>query len=271
MRVGVSLSPGGLLLPYHLGVLDSLEYNGFIKLETPIAGASAGAIAVASHGAGVDSKKVLESTIEISDRCRELGGARGRLLPLLKEKLDEFICDEKFHNLQSRPGAIGIGYRELFPANRPVLQSRFEDRQDLINAVCHSSTFPFFASNWPVAVCTAKKFPRVVIDGWFNVPRDRAGCPDFAHAGVEVDRTITVSVFPKELIGLKASADEDCISPPVESENHLWDLLRIATESSSREDLTTIYESGWKDAEDWFHADQKRAKAAEQKENVLQN
>ena len=82
--LGFSLSPGGLLLPYHLGVLDALQYNKFIDETTPIAGSSAGAIATASHGCGIDSRKVLEATIDISDRTKEMGGARGRLLPLLK-------------------------------------------------------------------------------------------------------------------------------------------------------------------------------------------
>ena len=41
--VGYSLSPGGLLLPYHLGALDALQYHHFLDDTTPIAGSSAGA------------------------------------------------------------------------------------------------------------------------------------------------------------------------------------------------------------------------------------
>jgi len=46
---GYSFSSGGLLFPYHLGAITSLEYHGRITDPIHLAGASAGAIAVASH------------------------------------------------------------------------------------------------------------------------------------------------------------------------------------------------------------------------------
>ena len=45
--IGFSFSPGGLLFPYHLGVIESLSTNGHLTPHSPIAGSSAGAIAVA--------------------------------------------------------------------------------------------------------------------------------------------------------------------------------------------------------------------------------
>jgi len=251
MKVGFSLSPGGLLLPYHLGVLEGLKYNGFLDESTPIAGSSAGSIAAASFGCGVDSRKVLESTIQISDRCQELGGARGRLLPLLREQLYANVGDEEFEFLRERKGAVGIAYKEVFPRYRPIVQTTFEDRHDLVNSVCHSSMFPFFSSNWPFALDTSKRFPRLVVDGFFTVPRDKFGCPDFKIAGVDIDRTISVCVFPQESIGLNASSREDCISPAMEGGDQLQRLLKLATESSSRQELTSVYESGFADAERW--------------------
>lgn len=142
--------------------------------------------------------------------------------------------------------------------NKPVLQKDFSTRHDLIAAVCASSSFPFFASNWPCTLDTSRRIPRFLVDGWFAVPRNRAGCPDLAQAGVPVDRTITVSVFPKEMIGLTASDVRDCISPSIEDENTVWNLIQLATKPSSRRELTNAYESGWKDAEDWWHADQQQ-------------
>ena len=87
MKLRFSLSLGGLLLPYHLGALDALQFHGFFDRSAPIAGASAGAIAAASVAAGLDSRRVLDATISICDRCFELGEARGRLMPLLKQNL----------------------------------------------------------------------------------------------------------------------------------------------------------------------------------------
>jgi hypothetical protein len=48
--IGFSLSPGGLLLPYHLGVLDALQYHSFLDDTTPIAGSSAGTCIVVARG-----------------------------------------------------------------------------------------------------------------------------------------------------------------------------------------------------------------------------
>lgn len=256
MRTGFSLSPGGLLLPYHLGALDALQYNKFLTEESPIAGSSAGAIATACHACGIDSKQGLEATIRMSDKCEQLGSARGRLLPMLQEELDSFIQEEQVLRLQERQGKAVIAYRELFPNNRAIHQTDFRDRHDLMNAVCHSSMFPFFTTNFPVAIDTSKGgIPRVVVDGFFTVPRSRFGCPDFDLAdNVPVDRTVAIAVFPKNMVGASDFADEDCISPDTDDPAVLQDLLRIATQPSSREDLTRVYESGFADAERWCRA-----------------
>ena len=257
MKIGVSFTPGGLLLPYHVGVLDALDHCGVVTPETPIAGSSAGAIAVAAHAAGVPSQTVLEATIDISDRCQAMGGARGRLLPLLREKLQELITDEPFQRLQERPGLSGVAYREVLPQFRDILQYEYHNPADLIQAVCNSSMFPFFSSNWPVTVDrTGRRFPRLVMDGFFTVPRSRFGAPDFAMANEVVDRTIIVSPFPQDKMRLDAVSREDCISPGVGAD--VGRLFQIATEVTSRKELTSVYEEGWRDAEEWYRAERSR-------------
>ena len=261
MRVGVSLSPGGLLLPYHLGALASLEYSGIIGTNSPIAGSSAGSIATMSHGCGIDSRVVLEATIAVSDKAALLGGARGRLLPLLKEQMEELVCDGKFDELLNRDAPIGIGYKEVFPTNQPHLQTSFQNREDLFNAVSYSCMFPFFATNYPCILDWSHDggtfLPRVMVDGFFSVPRERFGCPEFALGGVEmqVDEEVAISVFPQTLIQLK---HENCISPPEDAD--VERLFSLATQSSSREELTQVYEDGYKDAEEW-HQRKKRKEA----------
>jgi hypothetical protein len=270
MRVGVSLSPGGLLLPYHVGVLDGLKHCGYIvSADSAVAGASAGAIAAAAHACGVDSSKVLDATVDISERTRSMGGARGRLLPLLREKLHEFIDEDRFLEsfVEGKEGKnLAVAYREIFPKFRAVHQTDFEDRHDLIDSVCASSMFPFFSTNWPVSFDRreGRALPRVVVDGFFAVPRTRFGCPDFDLAdGIDdLEETVMVSVFPRELIGLEVPDDGKhfCVSPDPEDAKQLERLLRLATESSSRKELYGVYESGFDDAERWHkeHAARKR-------------
>lgn len=251
MKLGFSLSPGGLLLPYHLGGLDALEYKGFLTDETPLAGASAGAIATASKAAKIDSRRVIDSTIGICDRCFAEGGARGRLMPLLKQSLTTHMDAEQFQTLQQRQGVVAIAYAEIFPLRKSVLQTQFRDKFDLISAVCQSSMFPFFTSNWPAMVNTSGRMPRLLVDGVFTVPLERVGCPDFSMAGLKVDRTVRVSVLPQLLMGHDETSRENHISPRWEGAYQLGKLVRLATEGSTRPELTALYESGWLDAERW--------------------
>lgn len=258
-NTGFALSPGGLLLPYHVGVLASLEHNGLMDSTSPIAGSSAGAIAVASHACGIDPERTLEATIAVSDQCGKLGGARGRLLPFVKSLMTDIIEESDFEKFQARDGATGICYRQLFPRNVPLLRTAFDDRNDLIQAVCNSAMFPFFSTNWPCAIDNSKRVPRLVVDGFFAVPRGRFGCPDFEMAdGVEVDRTISICCFPSEKIRMTAPDDNDVIAPSKEVD--VARLFRIATESTSREDLTWAYELGWKDAETFRNREESNQK-----------
>ena len=276
MVVGFSLSPGGLLLPYHLGVLAALRESGRLDKTVPIAGSSAGAIATAAHAAGVPETETLEGTIRVSDRCASMGGARGRLLGCLRDELDNVLPHDAHRIINARPGLVGLAHREIWPENRPVLETSFGTRECLIDAVLDSSTFPFFSTNWPVRLVRRRgeDLPRVVVDGFFTVPRNRYGCPDFGHAidplgdGAStetsvVDRTVTVSVLPHDIVGLTASTDErDRISPSRREDGdtagQMSELIRLATQPSSREELIALYEGGAADAERWARKEEAR-------------
>lgn len=272
MLVGYSLSPGGLLFPWHIGALASLSHNNALNDSNPIAGSSAGAIACASHGAGVKPEVALEATIRMSDESRLLGGARGNLLPLLKNELDAILSDDAHHVLNERPGFVGLAYREIIPGNRAVLDTKFEDRDHVIDSVCNSSMFPFFSSNWPFRFSRKLEnqktslLPRIAVDGYFSVGRDRFGCPDFENMKHDrddeyvVDRTVTLSVFPHDVIKLDASEKHDQISPTIDPENQgqLGNLFRLATECAEKEDYYKLYEDGWKDSEQWLKEEESR-------------
>ncbi|KAL7523801.1 hypothetical protein ACHAXR_000335, partial [Thalassiosira sp. AJA248-18] len=168
----------------------------------------------------------------------------------------------------------------------------------LIDAVCDSSMFPFFSTPFPVRLRykEGERIPRVIVDGFFTVPRSRYGCPDFAHlnfddrveeklrsmGGVLVDenqdsddesrnnefdenpvieRTITVACFPHETVGLTASLKHDQISPEPDYDNpvgQMSELFRYATQPSSRKELEALYEMGWADAEKWSYEEDLR-------------
>eukprot|EP00590_Aulacoseira_subarctica_P005649 CAMPEP_0172429132 /NCGR_PEP_ID=MMETSP1064-20121228/49211_1 /TAXON_ID=202472 /ORGANISM="Aulacoseira subarctica , Strain CCAP 1002/5" /LENGTH=333 /DNA_ID=CAMNT_0013174335 /DNA_START=8 /DNA_END=1009 /DNA_ORIENTATION=- len=326
MKLGFSLSPGGLLFPYHLGVLSSLEHRGYITDQTPLAGSSAGAIAVASHAARVDPMEALNGCIRISEQCMASGGsggARGRLMNLLEKELDDMLPHDAHTIVNNRDGLIGFAWKEIFPLpTKNVLATKFNNREDFIEAVVNSSMFPFFTSNLPFVVrrsstiskqkkdkeedkniefanmetldnkdydtdstspteevARPKKLilpvltlPRLVVDGFFTVPRQRFGCPIFPpHSGV--DREVTVSVFPHDTIGLTASEPHNQISPILEegedSATLLQMLFQAAVNPSTAREHERIFERGYRDAIRW--ADEEDRRRAEVNDFFMSN
>mmetsp|Transcript_7557 Transcript_7557/g.14315 ORF Transcript_7557/g.14315 Transcript_7557/m.14315 type:complete len:293 (+) Transcript_7557:91-969(+) len=280
--IGFSLSPGGLLLPYHLGVLAALSYHGHLTPETHLAGSSAGAIAVASHAANVAPHVALEASMRISAQCNPFFLARGGLMPSLQQELNELLPTNAEHIVNERPGIVGMAHLELFPKRQPILATQsFESREALIDAVCASSMFPYFTSNKPFHVVGRPGSPlaRVVVDGVFTEPLWRFGCPNLLktrcgddeggrRGAHNLDRTVCISVFPKELVGLgwtnngggrisstgRLNNDRGVISPPLQVNNMLGQTSRLGLlmcTPGSRKDLKRVYEDGWKDGERW--------------------
>ena len=289
MKLGFSFSPGGLLLPYHLGVLASLEYHPahYLNDSTPLAGASAGAIAVAAHANGLSPRHVLDWTVDLCAHCQtsssssSSGGVRGRLLPLLKQQLHRRIGDAQFEQFQQRPGKVGIAYKEIYPQQRNVLQTVFDNRQDLVTAICHSSMFPFFTSEYPCLLDFQKdRGLRLVVDGAFAVPWERLGCPELLlesnnnsnnnisnnhnhdgwDASQRIDREVRVSVVPPP--GWMLTSDRgdhaDIIAPSWDGPYQLGRLARLAVQGSDRTEMTWLYEAGMQDAERWCRNEETR-------------
>ena len=228
--IGLSLSPGGLLLPYHLGALSSLMHYGILTNETPMAGSSAGSIAVAAVAAGVPTTQVLEASIRVSQHCNPLFLARGGLLEILKHELDTQLPKDAHEIVNQRSGSIGLAHYEVYPTLQPRLQKQpFESREALIHAVCDSSTFPYFTTNTPVGIHWKDKnhksattaatttsssrsnrnnrnrlfdIDRLVLDGIFTEPPPRFGCPDLSKIAPPNTREVQIMVCPKELPSL---------------------------------------------------------------------
>lgn len=272
-----------MLFPYHIGALTALTHHNYLTDANPIAGSSAGSIAVASHAAGVPALSAVEATVRMSQECESMGGARGNLLPLLYKELDGLLDDDVHEVINGREGLVGIAYREIFPINRPVLETQFSSKEHVMDSVCNSSMFPFFSSNWPCRFSSCGKMnkwiPRLAVDGFFTVPTERFGCPDFNMIGVDevgdtaitkssqnvVDRTITISVFPNTKISLTASEPEDQISPQLknndDSSDQISRLFRLATQTASSADYHQLYDEGWEDVERWIKEEEERKRA----------
>ena len=284
MLIGFSLSPGGLLLPYHIGVLASLDHHNFISPSTPLAGSSAGAIAVASHASGVPPHRALEASIRVSSQCyNPLFVPLGKLMGALRHEMDNILPSDAHHVINERKGLTVLAHRELYPNPKSRLVTQFDTRQCLMDAVCDSSMFPFFTSNRVARAVRRRNedHHRLVVDGIFAVSPERLGCPDFdevdhdegeeryvikrgkVEMGQQPDRTVLVSCFPTELLSFSTNAKDDVIGSRWNMENpigHATGLAKMACLASSRKELVNLYENGWKDGEEWARKEEQRAK-----------
>ena len=326
-NIGFSFSPGGLLLPYHMGVADCLIKEKYLnQFESVVGGSSAGSIAAMAIGCGLDPLKGLEGTISISDNCISQGKkARGNLLPLLKEQMKLLVGDEEYDFLNQRQQqyidktngneefgtGVCIAYKEIFPVRKAHFQTKFKTREDFFNTVGYSCMFPFFTTNYPFIIemnndainnndanadndsnsnavnneniisNSRLQLPRFLMDGYFSLPRAQFGCPIFekdvfANANTDtgtdnaavVDRTVAITCIPQELFGMdtvfnnnnnnednegtsNTNNNNNLISISTDDEFTITDIFRIATETSSRKELTDLYERGYRDGENW--------------------
>jgi len=218
---GFSLSPAGLLLPYHLGVLHCLLHLGFVDEQTPLAGASAGALAAATAACGVSMKVAMQATHRLSADARERGTAR-RLHMLLEQELSNLIPEDAHLIINSRPAKLTIAHTQLFPVLRGQFTSEFHTRQDVIDNLLASCNIPFFFSSWPTVTCRG----RPCVDGYFAMKTKHFGCPS-----TDAKRTVRISPFPASVVRLHHS-EGDCISP---------DLTKLDAELGTTEgDIATF-------------------------------
>lgn len=68
--LGFSFSPAGLLLPYHLGVIEYLVHSGYLTDHTPIAGASAGSIACVCAGLHISAETIMPVLYDMEANLR---------------------------------------------------------------------------------------------------------------------------------------------------------------------------------------------------------
>lgn len=252
MRVGFSFSPAGLLLPYHLGVLGALLEAGMINpATTPLVGSSAGAIAVASVGCGVDVPTAMAGTLRAAEYCR-VNGARGKLLEALCRELDKVLPDDAHEKLNA--ANVSLCYTAVLPTPRGIVADEFSSYADLVQVLRASCNVPLYSTPFPV-VWVRRNFG---VDGFFAVDRSLFGCPE-----TDADRTVRVSVFPRESIGLCAPPS-DVICPALElgaTSAQMKRLFDWALNPAPEEALKELFKQGRDDALSWMeqHGDGKRA------------
>ncbi len=190
-------------------------------------------------------------------------------MPTLRNELRRLLPMDADTIVNERPGAVGLAHLELFPNMHPVLQTqKFQSRDSLIDAVCDSSMFPYFTSNKPFRLVRRRgqAVPRVVVDGVFTEPLWRFGCPDMEKTlpqTASIDRCVSVSVFPMELVDVRLTVKgnnhrRNVISPKLEMNviSQVGRLGLLACTPGTPRELIRLYDDGWMDAERWVREEE---------------
>lgn len=150
--IGFSFSPAGLLLPYHLGVIHCLIYFGILNDHVPLAGASAGAIAVSAVACSVQVRDVLEALLRAQSNLRATGAAR-KLHMSLEDQLNATLPENAHLKINSRPAPVTIAYATVWPYVKGHFPCHFESFKDLKECIIASCNIPFYFSRWPTVNC----------------------------------------------------------------------------------------------------------------------
>ena len=189
---GFGFSAAGMIFPYHCGAWEVLSELGLLTPDTPVAGASAGALVAAMHACGMspsEGKRVLTAVLR---DCREngvLGRVGGVLERALRAELPadaHELCSRNnlFVSVSSprfvkaeerRNGETGFNGTPVTLEN--ALVSSFESRDDLIGALLSSCHIPVYCG-WPARSYRDKW---CVDGGWTNLAPLPPGCESAAR------------------------------------------------------------------------------------------
>lgn len=177
VRIGITFSGGGARGIAHIGVLRALEENGIYP--DVVAGTSAGSVVGALYAAGLSPEQMMDfvrdtSILKIFKAGFPLAGLSK--LSYLRERLEQFIPDDRFEALQ----------RKLYVAATNLNTGKLEilEKGPLFKAVMASSAIPLV-------------FHPVEIDGQFYVDGGLLeNLPIRPLVYADVDIIIGVNVMP---------------------------------------------------------------------------
>jgi hypothetical protein len=172
---GLSFSAAGLLTPFHLGAMEGLREVGILQDNTPLAGASGGALAAVCAAANVPSAELLAITTRISFLC-EKEGTFGTLGRALDQALEETIPIDIAGQLNARKGSVTVAYQQVFPSFKSCMVSSFMDKEDVCECLRASCNIPFYSYSPRKRIGVSVR-DGYGIDGFFATPLHRVGCP----------------------------------------------------------------------------------------------
>lgn len=224
---GISFSPSGLLLPFHLGVASQLYKYYLISDNTVIAGASGGSIAavVTCLQPFISFEFALTSCEYVSKQCLIQQQTQGNLRVYLEQVLDMILPINAHEIINSRKSKCIISYQEVYPDYQSKHISYFTSRLHLIQVILASCNIPFyFNTNMNPFIRLENTFN---IDGFFASSFNRFGCPKTITNGNEL---FVLPFIPSDIrfdIKKNDLYNFDVISPLLLENEWIFDLQSL--------------------------------------------
>jgi len=181
---GFGFSAAGMIFPYHCGAWEVLDELNMLTPDTPVAGASAGALVAAMHACGITPKEGKRILLSVLVNCRD-NGVLGRVGVVLEGALRKELPTDAhvrcsngnlFVSITSPRFVTGNGDVAGFNKGPMLLEntliSKFESRDDLIGALLASCHIPVYCG-WPARRFRGKW---CVDGGWTNLTPVPGGC-----------------------------------------------------------------------------------------------
>lgn len=150
-----SFSGCGWLIPYHLGVIDTLKSANILTSNSKVSGTSGGSISAAVAALGYCPKECLELVISLS----ELSGFFSNKDAAIREMFNLKIKPEDVLHLNHR---LHVTVTQLRPTASLLIVNEFYDKEDLISCIAASCFVPLW-SNPPATFTYFRGVP--AIDG----------------------------------------------------------------------------------------------------------
>ncbi|SBS82219.1 conserved Plasmodium protein, unknown function [Plasmodium malariae] len=210
MNLGISFSAAGLLIPYHLGVSSLLIEKNILNMHTNISGSSAGCICACLLGIGLNIDKCIFLAENIISNVYKKGSYQ-KLQSVLNLELNKYLYADSYNYLNTRIGNVFVGITQILPYYKKLNVNKFNDDEDLINAIIASCNIPMYVSNNVFVNFRNKK----CIDGIFSTKKKDFGC-----ISTKTERMIRVIPFDFHYIGME-NKNNGVISPHLIKYNHI--------------------------------------------------
>jgi hypothetical protein len=181
--ISFALSGCGWLTPFYFGVMEHLRKDGFLTDRSICAGTSGGSLGALLAVAGIDSKEALAMAISQAQSETFASNINGGLKDNLKLLLPSDV-------LERCNGRLIVVISRVWPNPAPLLISKFDSIDYLLDVVCASCFIPLYSTPRQLFTQIRKEPGKIYYDG--GIPPSPYWMPPIGD--------VRISPFPSNFI-----------------------------------------------------------------------